>query len=62
MSTTSYNLPTLSNEGGLVAYLAQIKKLIITTFYLSSFLSIFNIFSSSCGKIEENSIFFKLLG
>ena len=26
MSTTSYNLPTLSNEGGLVAYLAQIKK------------------------------------
>ena len=26
MSSTSYNLPTLSNEGGLTAYLAQIKK------------------------------------
>ena len=26
MSTTSYNLPSLSNEGGLAAYLAQIKK------------------------------------
>ena len=26
MSTTSYNLPALSNEGGLAAYLAQIKK------------------------------------
>ena len=25
-TTTSYNLPTLSNEGGLSAYLAQIKK------------------------------------
>ena len=26
MSNNSYNLPTLSNEGGLAAYLAQIKK------------------------------------
>ena len=26
MSTTSYNLPSLSNEGGLAAYLDQIKK------------------------------------
>ena len=26
MSTTTYNLPTLSNEGGLAIYLAQIKK------------------------------------
>ena len=26
MSTTTYNLPTLSNEGGLAVYLAQIKK------------------------------------
>ncbi len=25
-TTTSYNLPVLSNEGGLSAYLAQIKK------------------------------------
>ncbi len=25
-TTTSYNLPALSNEGGLSAYLAQIKK------------------------------------
>ena len=25
-TTTSYNLPTLSNEGGLSVYLAQIKK------------------------------------
>ena len=25
-TTTYYNLPTLSNEGGLSAYLAQIKK------------------------------------
>ena len=61
-STTNYNLPTLSNEGGLASYLAQIKKLIITMFYLLSFLSIFNIFSSSCGKNEENSISFPLTG
>ena len=26
MSNNTYNLPTLSNEGGLAAYLAQIKK------------------------------------
>ena len=26
MNTTTYNLPTLSNEGGLAVYLAQIKK------------------------------------
>ena len=26
MSTTTYNLPTLSNEGGLSFYLSQIKK------------------------------------
>ena len=26
MNTTTYNLPALSNEGGLSAYLAQIKK------------------------------------
>ena len=26
MNTTSYNLPALSYEGGLAAYLAQIKK------------------------------------
>ena len=25
-SATNYNLPTLSNEGGLASYLAQIKK------------------------------------
>ena len=25
-STTNYNLPTISNEGGLSAYLTQIKK------------------------------------
>ena len=25
-STTKYNLPTISNEGGLSVYLAQIKK------------------------------------
>ena len=26
MSTSTYNLPALSNEGGLAVYLAQIKK------------------------------------
>ena len=26
MSTTTYNFPTLSNEGGLAVYLSQIKK------------------------------------
>ena len=31
-------------------------------FYLLSFLSIFNIFSSSCGKNEENSTLFLLTG